>query len=126
MPEEEQVERALGSIGRLRILRVMAENPRFEASFSIYRLRALTGIGDSSLKSHLAILLRYGLIEEVKLDHQRRYRLVWGDPLVEALIQVFRIFASRPKGDKAKAKPTRKPNQMEPVNQNQGARPQAL
>lgn len=89
---EESAERVLGSIGRLRILRVMAENPRLEASFSLYRLKALTGIGDSSLKVHLAILTRHGLVEEVRLDHQRRYRLIRGDPLVEALIQVFRNF----------------------------------
>ncbi len=98
MPEEEQAERVLGSIGRLRILRVMAENPRLEASFSLYRLKALTGIGDSNLKSHIATLIRYGLVEEVRLDHQRRYRLVRGEPLVEALIQVFRIFATRHQG----------------------------
>ncbi|MBS7637835.1 hypothetical protein KEJ49_02950 [Candidatus Bathyarchaeota archaeon] len=94
MPEE-QAERVLGSIGRLRILRVMAENPRLEASFSLYRLKALTGIGDSNLKIHIATLMRYGLVEEVRLGHQRRYRLVRGEPLVEALIQVFRIFATR-------------------------------
>lgn len=106
MPEEEPAERVLGSIGRLRIMRVMAENPRLEASFSLYRLKALTGIGNSNLKGHLATLIRHGLVEEVRLNHQRRYKLVRGDPLVEALIQVFRIFATRRKRDKVKAMQT--------------------
>jgi DNA-binding transcriptional ArsR family regulator len=97
LSEEEPVERVLGSVGRLRILRVMAEDPRLENSFSLYRLKALTGIGDSSLKGHLATLKRHGLVEEVGLDHLRRYRLVRGDPLVEAIIQVFRTFEARRK-----------------------------
>ncbi len=98
MSEEESAEWLLGSIGRMRIIKVMAENPRLEASFSLYRLKALTGMGDASLKGHLATLSRHGLIEEVRLNHQRRYRLVRGDPLLEAIIQVFKVFAARRRG----------------------------
>jgi len=81
------LERVLGSPGRVRLLIEMARNP---VSMSIYRLRAATGLRREDIKKHLKILMEGGLVRELHVDNKRMYMLDLENPVVKALIELFR------------------------------------
>jgi len=93
--EETDVERLLGSVCRLRILKRLAESPGGEEAVTLYRLRVLTGIGSSDLRRHVNELVRSGLLKEVKLCSNRKYALDRSNPAVTALINLFKAFERR-------------------------------
>ena len=82
-----ELERVLGSPGRVRLLIEMARNP---VSMSIYRLRAATGLRREDIKKHLKILMEGGLVGELHVDNRRMYMLDLENPVVKALIELFR------------------------------------
>ena len=89
MPSNQiNLEKALGSPGRIRILVEMARNPR---SISAYKLRRLTGLRGEDVKKHLQILVESGIVKELKVDHQRMYILDQENPVVDALINLFKL-----------------------------------
>ena len=82
-----ELERVLGSPGRVRLLIEMARNP---VSMSIYRLRAATGLRREDIKKHLKILMESGLVRELHVDNKKMYMLDLENPVVMALIELFR------------------------------------
>jgi len=82
------LERVLGSPGRVRLLIEMARNP---ASMSMYRLRAATGLRREDIKKHLKILMESGLVREFHVDNKRMYLLDLENPVVKALIELFKV-----------------------------------
>lgn len=90
--ESDAFEKVLGSVGRLRVVRFLAENPRIEDSLTVYRLRALTGMGEDDLKRHLGLLLRYGLVKEVRVGNQAKYSLDRDNQVVSALLELSKAF----------------------------------
>ncbi|GEM_PF-977163 len=87
MSSKVDLERVLGSPGRVRLLIEMARNP---VSMSIYRLRAATGLRREDIKKHLKILMEGGLVRELHVDNKRMYMLDLENPVVKALIELFR------------------------------------
>jgi DNA-binding transcriptional ArsR family regulator len=85
------LERVFGSPGRIRILLELARNPR---SLSVYRLRMRTGLRSEDIKKHLRILVDSGMVEELQVGHQRMYMLHHESPLVQALIDLFKVSSS--------------------------------
>ena len=77
-------------MGRLRILRSLARNPRREASLSEYRLRALTGLRHTDIRRHLELLVTHGWVEEVEAGSLKRYRLNVDAPYVGKLMDLFK------------------------------------
>ena len=59
---KKQVERGLSSVGRLRILRILANGEN--ASQTKYGLERLTGLKPVDVRKHLKILLEIGWIKE--------------------------------------------------------------
>ena len=88
MSSKVDLERVLGSPGRVRILIQMARNP---VSMSIYRLRAATGLRREDIKKHLRILMESGLVRELHVDNKRMYVLDLENPVVEKLIELFKV-----------------------------------
>ena len=86
---EPDVERDLGSVGRLRILRYLARSPRGEASLSLYRLRVLTGLRLPDIRSHLELLVGHGWVMEVEAGTQKKYLLNMDAPHVRVLVGLF-------------------------------------
>jgi DNA-binding transcriptional ArsR family regulator len=89
LSEAVDIERDLSSVGRLRILRYLARNPRGEASLSEYRLRVLTGLRLPDIGKHLELLVGHGWVMEVEAGTQKRYRLNVDAPYVKSLRGLF-------------------------------------
>ena len=87
MSSKVDLERVLGSPGRVRLLIEMARNP---VSMSMYRLRAATGLRREDIKKHLKILMESGLVRELHVDNKRMYLLDLENPVVKTLIELFR------------------------------------
>jgi DNA-binding transcriptional ArsR family regulator len=85
------LEKALGSPGRVRILIEMARNP---TSLSVYRLRKLTGLRREDIKRHLQTLVESGVVKEVRAGPGRRYMLNRESPVFEPLLELFRASGS--------------------------------
>ncbi|MFQ6011259.1 MAG: hypothetical protein ACE5KG_03705 [Nitrososphaerales archaeon] len=75
-----QVEEALGSKGKLRIIGTLASSPR--DVFSRYALGRKTGIRQTYIKSDLEKLVRLGWVEELD-SLTKKYRLNSKHPPVE-------------------------------------------
>lgn len=88
-------ERSLGSIGRLKILRCLMESLRDDESFSIYRLKTLTGICPHDLKKHLQVLVELGLVRKIEQGSQTRYMVEKWNPIITSLAQVLKAFKPR-------------------------------
>lgn len=86
----EEMEKALGSVGRLRILKFLTKNPTGEPTLSVYRLRTLAGLRTKGVKNHLKVLVNCGWVKEVPTDSGKKYRLNRENPKVEALINFYR------------------------------------
>lgn len=89
MSEDVDIERDLSSVGRLRILRYLARNPRGEISLSEYRLRVLTGLRLPDIGKHLELLVGHGWVEEVEVGTLKKYRLNVDAPYVKSLRVLF-------------------------------------
>jgi len=83
------IERDLSSVGRLRILKYLARNPRREASLSEYRLKVLTGLRHPNIRKHLELLVGHGWVEEVEAGSMKKYRLNLDAPYVKRLMGLF-------------------------------------
>jgi DNA-binding IclR family transcriptional regulator len=88
---EADIERILSSVGRLRIMKYLGENPRKEASLSLYRLRVLTGLKLSDIRRHIDLLVKYGWVKEVGIRDQNKYQLNWESPIVKALFSLYEV-----------------------------------
>jgi len=82
------LERILGSPRRIRILREMVRN---QGPLSVYRIRVLTGLRTGDVKKHLQILVDAGIVREMKMNDQRIYMLDGENPVVKALIELFKV-----------------------------------
>lgn len=85
-----EIEEALGSSGRIRILKFLIKNPKSEQSLSVFRLRTLTGLRGKNVEKHLETLVKWSWVEEIGIDGGKKYRLRRENPKVEALIEFFK------------------------------------
>jgi len=87
---QKEIEEVLGNVSRLRILKYLTRGVDSGETFSRYKLKQLTGIRSKDLDRHLRILVENEWVEEIKIDHIRKYRLNMGNPKVVALTQFFK------------------------------------
>ena len=85
-----EMEEAMGSRGRLRVLKFLVRNPKGEPALSVFRLKTLTGLRGRNVEKHLETLVKRGWVEEIPILGGRKYRLKRENPRVEALIQFFK------------------------------------
>lgn len=84
---ERAIERGLGSRGRLRILRALAQS---EEPLSTYKLSSMTGLSRKNLAKNLRILLEEGWIKRDSLNRVDLYFLNDENSLVKHLLEFFR------------------------------------
>jgi DNA-binding IclR family transcriptional regulator len=82
-----QIEEAIGSKGRLRIVGTLASSPM--ELFSRYALGRKTGIRHSYIKSDLEKLVRLGWVEELN-SLTKKYRLNTKNPQVEHILEFLK------------------------------------
>ncbi|GHH78040.1 ArsR/SmtB family transcription factor [Promicromonospora soli] len=83
--------KALAHPVRIRVLEVIAADPRLAAPVS--RLLDVTGAEPSALSQHLAVLKRAGVVDSTRSGNAVVYRLT--EPLVADLLVVARAFLLR-------------------------------
>ncbi len=82
-----QIEEAIGSKGRLRIVGTLASSPR--ELYTRYALGRKTGIRQAYIKSDLEKLVRLGWVEELK-SLTKKYRLNTEHPQVEHILEFLK------------------------------------
>ena len=87
---EAEIEEALGSSGRFRILKFLVKNPTSEPSLTVSRLKTLTGLRRGNVEHHLEILVKLGWVEEIPIDGGKKYKLRTEKPEIAALIRFFK------------------------------------
>lgn len=83
------IERGLGSKGKLRILRALAKEP--QKPLSIYMLEKYTGIRSNFLKADIKILVEIGWVKECAGSGRiKKYSLNLRNETVLKIIEFFR------------------------------------
>jgi DNA-binding MarR family transcriptional regulator len=85
-----ELEEALGSGGRLRILKYLIKNPTNEPSLTVSRLKILTGLKRGNVVKHLETLVRWGWIEEIPIYGGKKYKLKKENSKLDILIRFFK------------------------------------
>ena len=83
----QEIEKGLGTIGRIRILAELATKPN--SSFTKYALIKGTGLKRSDLKSNLTVLVSIKWVKEYKAVCPR-YQIDVGNPIVQLLYDFFK------------------------------------
>jgi Fic family protein len=82
-----EVEAGLGSVGKIRILRVMFEKP--DKVFTKYSLQRNTGLKPVHVRSDLKTLAEIGWVKEHQYD-PKTYELNMENPVVKHLHEFFK------------------------------------
>jgi len=85
-----EIEEAIGSGGRLRVLKFLVKNPTSEPSLTVSRLKTLTGLRRGNVGRHLETLVKWGWVEEISIDGGKKCKLRTERPEVGALIKFFK------------------------------------
>ena len=83
----ETIEKGLGSIGKLKILRVMLEKP--EKTFTKYGLEKTTGLKPVNVRTDLQTLVKLKWVEEYPYK-PRTYKINLKNRVIEHLSEFFR------------------------------------
>jgi len=87
MKAEEEMEEGLGSVGKLRILRVLAKN--IDKSYTKYALEKQTGLKRINLRNNLRDLKSIGWV--IECDHEpKKYKLNKDNCTLNSLLDFFR------------------------------------
>jgi len=81
------VEEALGSLGRLKILRILAA--RGFPSYTRYGLEKATGLKPMAVRRHLKVLVELGLVKEFRLTPMV-YQIDYEKAFITSLVEFFR------------------------------------
>lgn len=82
----EEVEDGLGSIGKLRILRVMLGDPN--RAFTKYALEKLTRLKPVDVRANLKTLIKLGWIKELQYQ-PKKYRANLNNEIVKRILPFF-------------------------------------
>jgi len=83
----EEVEQGLGSIGKLKILRVMLQKP--DEAFTKYGLERATGLKPVDVRTNLKSLIKLGWVKEYPYQ-PRTYKINLENEIVQHLSEFFR------------------------------------
>jgi len=87
MKAEEEMEEGLGSVGKLRILRVLAKN--MDKRYTKYALEKQTGLKRINLRNNLRDLKSIGWV--IEYDHEpKKYKLNKDNRTLNSLLDFFR------------------------------------
>lgn len=83
----EQLEKGLGSRGRLRLVGILARHPH--EYFTRYALEKLSGVRSTWLRADLRALIELGWVRELPTE-PRKYQLNHANPTVVQVTEFFR------------------------------------
>ncbi len=84
----DEIETALSSIGKLKILRLLMKNP--DHAFTRYEIGKKTPINPRDIKNNLQALLEIGWLRELKYGHLQKYSINTDHKIVQRLSNFFR------------------------------------
>ena len=84
----DEIETALSSIGKLKILRLLMKSP--DHAFTRYEIGKKTPINPRDIKNNLQALLEIGWLTELKYGHLQKYSINLDHNLVQRLLTFFR------------------------------------
>jgi len=82
------VEKGLGSVGKLKILRLMLERPNH--AFTRYEIGKRVSNDPTSIRSDLQTLVQIKWVTEFKVQHLSKYSINLDDEVVKRLAHFFR------------------------------------
>jgi len=83
----EEIEQGMGSVGRLKILRVMLQKPK--EAFTKYGLEKATGLKPVDVRTDLKTLIKLGWVKEHPYQ-PRTYKIDLENEIVQHLLEFFR------------------------------------
>jgi hypothetical protein len=84
----EDIERAITSPGKLKILRLLMRTP--DHAFTRYEIRKKILLSPEDIKKDLATLVDVGWVREHEVQHLQKYTINLGNPLVKQLLDFFK------------------------------------
>ena len=84
----DEVEIALSSIGKLKILRLLMKNP--DHAFTRYEIGKKIPINPRDIKNNIQALLEIGWLKELKYGHLQKYSINIDHNIVQRLSNFFR------------------------------------
>lgn len=84
----EEIEKALSSIGKLRILKLLMKSPTH--AFTRYEIRKKTALSPLDIKSDLKVLVEIRWIKEFKFQHIQKYCINFDNKLVKEFSEFFK------------------------------------
>lgn len=88
MKIKEEVEKGLGSLGNLKILRLLMKNP--DHAFTRYKIGKSVPLDPVSIRNDLKKLVEIGWVIEFKVQHLSKYSINLENDRVRHLIDFFR------------------------------------
>lgn len=85
---EDKVDRGLGSVGKLKILRLLMQQSHH--AFTRYEIGKKVTIDSVSIRNDIKILMEINWVTEFKVQHLRKYSINLDNPIVNELIDFFR------------------------------------
>lgn len=84
----EEVEKALSSLGKLKILRLLMKQPGH--AFTRYEIGKKLPLKPSDIKNDLAVLVEAGWVKEFKLQHLQKYSINTDNELTKQFTEFFK------------------------------------
>jgi hypothetical protein len=85
---EDKVDRGLGSVGKLKILRLLISRPHH--AFTRYELGKKIPIDLVSIRNDINVLMDINWVTEFKVQHLSKYSINLANPIINKLIEFFR------------------------------------
>jgi DNA-binding IclR family transcriptional regulator len=86
----EELGEAIGSRGRIRVLKALMKGQRSGQALSISKIRAMTHLKRGNVERHVEALVNWGWVEQISILAGRKYRLKTDNQKVEALKRFFK------------------------------------
>ena len=88
MKNAEELEKALTSPGKLKIIRLLMKSP--DHAFTRYEIRKKLPLSPTDIKNDLNTLLEIGWIKEYKIQHLQKYSINLNNPITKQFSDFFK------------------------------------
>ena len=85
---EEDIEKALASLGKLRILRILMKTP--DHAFTRYEIGKKTPLNQTDIKNNVKTLVEVGWVKELTTQHLQKYSINLDNEVVSQLYDCFK------------------------------------